>query len=93
MTRGLPRDQYDSVSGDAQGIYIDNAVRDEGYVRRFTPEQDVPFCSVSGRVRYHPGSGDLRCLVFGLFWCQGLSKPATQHVRTVVRSPASIPRR
>jgi hypothetical protein len=56
-------------------------------------EQEVPFCSVSGRVRYHPGSGDLRYLVFGLFWCQGLSKPATQRVRTVVRSPASIPRR
>lgn len=50
-------------------------------------------CSVSERVGYHPGSGDLRYLVFGLFWCQGLSKPATQRVRTVVRSPASIPRR
>jgi hypothetical protein len=30
------------VSGDAEGTYVNSAVRDEGYVSRFTPERDVP---------------------------------------------------
>lgn len=46
---------------------------------------EVPFCSVSGFVRYRPGSGDLR------YWrivSRQLSMAFTSHVRTRPRHPA-----